>query len=243
MMAESYLMSLTTSQHDVETTVAIINIVGPGAAIFGSGDSTLYIVPKGRTAKKEVIAKLKAIPTIKDVAVVALSNPVNESELPEVRALFSNFGLDASGVTDEELSLFLNAKLKGQYTYYLKFEWGKRGRSDKIYVRPVTELPGYSAERFKARNAIEEEALDKVYTVDDIEVRSVVIQNISAAPPPLLPGKVKKMSDAQIRQWIRKHGFDHVPDKDILIERTAEEIEVTIKPDETTTISTSYKVK
>jgi ribonuclease I len=70
-----------------------------------------------------------------------------------------------------------------------------------------------------------------------------MMQNKLAAPPPLAPGKVKKMSDAQIRQWIRQHGFEHLPEIDIQIECTTEEIEVTIKPDETTSISTSYKVK
>jgi len=238
MTAVTYLMSLTTSQHDVETTVAIMNLMGPGTAVCGSGDSTLHIVLKARTAKEELIKQIKALPSIRDVAVVTLSNPVKESELPEVRSLFVNFGVDPSGITDEELSLFLNAKLNRQYTYYLKFEWGKRGQPDKIHVRPTD----FSVEQIKKWNAIEEEAMDKIYTVDDVKVRSVVVQSTFATPPPLAPRKVKKMSDAQIRQWIRKHGFDHVPDKDILIERTAEEIEVTIKSDETTAISTTYKV-
>src|ERR1700712_4610274 len=127
MTAVSYLISLTTSQHDVETTVAMLNIVGPGQMIFGSGDRTLRIVPRSRKNMEDVITQLTAIPSIQDVAVVGLSNPVKDSELPGVRTLIADFGLGASGVSDEELSLFLNAKLKGEYTYYLKREWGKRG--------------------------------------------------------------------------------------------------------------------
>ena len=106
--------------------LAVLNIAGSGQAFHGFSNGVvstdLSIIPKGKRNKQEVLIQLQAIPAIRSVSVVALSNPVNEKELKEVRELFAGIGWDACSVTNENLSLFINAKLQRQYTYYVDYD-------------------------------------------------------------------------------------------------------------------------
>lgn len=196
MTSVSYLILATISQKDVEDVegvLAILNIAGRGQAFLGSSSgnvsTNLWIIPKDRRNKQDVTTMLQAIPSIRSVSVVTLSNPAREQELVKVRHLFTRLGLDASDVTDDALSLFINAKLKGLYTYYIHYD--NIGKEPvKIQVRPIKEHPHFSPDWLKARNRLEDEMSDKEFTIDDIEIRSVVlekmdeIEEIEPPPPP-----------------------------------------------------------
>jgi hypothetical protein len=188
----SYLISISGSQKGVEAILTVAKIAGRGQAFhsFSNGDvsTDLWIIPKGKRNRQEVLKQLQAIPAIHSVSVVALSNPIKEKELKEVRELFAGVGLDASSVTNEDLSLFINAKLQGQYTYYIDYDL--RGKTPvKIQIKPIQEHPHFSPDWVKATDYTETEIPDRELTIDDIKISSVVIENIEMEeePPPPPP--------------------------------------------------------
>lgn len=195
-MSTSYLIFTTTNpQKNAEVMLAILNIAGSGQAFHGSSNevvsTNLWIVPYGKRDKQELTSMLQKVTSIRSLSVVALSSPIREEELVEVRHLFAQVGLDASNVTDDSLLLFINAKLQGQYTYYIHYDnigkWPV-----KIQVKPIKEHPHFSPDWLTARGNAEDEMPDKEFTIDDIEVRSVVIETIEKIepPPPSPPNRI-----------------------------------------------------
>lgn len=183
-------MTVATSQNGVEVFLAIRNIAGTGQAQYGKsgdlGNVELWIVPKSKNAKEELVTKLQAVPFIQKVSVVQLSKPVTESELVEVRELFNNLDWDIREIKDGELSSFLNAKLQGKYTYMLDFEHGKGRSADKVRIIRAEEHPHFSPE-WLINNEVEEEILDRELTIDDLEIRSVVVEKVVEVEPPPPP--------------------------------------------------------
>jgi hypothetical protein len=178
MTAVSYLMLVTTSQNDMEVTLAVLNIAGRGQAFYGQSDSdgstNLWLIPNGKKSKQEVITKLKAIPAIRNVSIVALSKPFIQAELGDVRDLFITAGLDTGNVNDDELFRFIDAKLHGKYTYYIDadFKPTKRG-AVKIRIRPSEEHPHFSPDWLKESDSPLLEKEDTELTIEDIEIRTV----------------------------------------------------------------------
>jgi hypothetical protein len=186
MTTVSYLMSVTTSKMDVEVTLAILNTAGMGQAFHsfsnGVAHTALWIIPKGKKSRQEIITQLQAIPAIRNFSIVALSKPVNKNVLAEVRELFAQLGWDASKVTDDALLLFINAKIQGQYTYYIDYE--HKGKVPvEIQIKLIEEHPLFSPDWLQATNHREYEEQDRELTIDDIEIRSVIIKSIEEAPP------------------------------------------------------------
>jgi hypothetical protein len=190
MTTTGYLMWVTTSKMSVESTLAIANIAGRGQAFhsfsIGAGTTGLWIIPRGKKNKQEVITELQAAPSIRSVSVVALTNPVQKNELTEVRELFTQFGWDTTEVTDEALSLFINAKLQRQYTYFIDHQHIERN-PHKIQIKPVEEHPSFSPDWLKATDYNEEQDQGRELTLDDLEIRSVVIGKIEIDEPPTPP--------------------------------------------------------
>jgi hypothetical protein len=146
----------------------------------------LWIVPKSKKSREQLVTKLKAVPFIREISVVTLSRPITNTELFEARELFNALGLDASDVKDDELCLFLNARLQGKYTYLIDFEHKKGRASDKIRIVRAEEHPHFSPEWLTNKD-YEEEILDRELTIDDLEIGSVVIESTEAekpTPPP-----------------------------------------------------------
>jgi hypothetical protein len=189
----SYIMTVATSQTGVEVFLAIKNIAGTGHAQYGRsgefGSVELWIVPKSKKSREELLTQLQDVSFIQQVSVVALSKPVTHKELLEVRDLFTDLGWDTSGVKDEELSLFLNAKLQGKYTYMIDCGHGNGRAAEKIRIIRAEEHPHFSPE-WLAYNDDDEEILDRELTIDDLDIRSVVIETEEEEeePPPPPPG-------------------------------------------------------
>jgi hypothetical protein len=190
MTTASYLMSITTSKKDAEVTLAILNTAGRGHAFHGFSNGAvntdLWIIPRGKSNRQEVITQLQAIPAIRNVSIVTLSRPVQKNELGEVRELFAQLGWDSRNVTDDALLLFINAKLQGQYTYYIDYDHREKGPV-KIQVKPIEQHPYFSLDWLKATTHNEDEGQDRELTIDDLEIRSVVLETVKEDEPPPPP--------------------------------------------------------
>ena len=185
----SYIMTIATSKIDVEVFLAIRNIAGSGRSEYSRssefGDEELWIVPKSKKSREELVTQLRAVPFIRQVSVVTLSKPITDTKLSEVRELFNGLGWGTSDIRDEELLLFLNAKLQGKNTYMIDFEHGKGRTAEKVRIIRAEKHPHFSPEWLI--NDHVEEVLDKELTIDDLETRLVVVQSIVKGMPPPPP--------------------------------------------------------
>lgn len=189
-MTTSYLMLITTSRMDIEAMLEILNVAGRGQAFHsfsnGTSETGLWIIPRRKKSKQEVITELQATSVIRTVSIVALSNPVQKNELIEVRELFTQFGWDTSEVTDEALSLFITAKLQRQYTYYIHHQNIEK-EPHKIQIKPIEEHPSFSPDWLKTTNNNEDFDQDRELTIDDIKIVSVELGKIEIEEPPTPP--------------------------------------------------------
>ena len=197
MASISYLLSVTTSSQDPEVILAILNTAGRGHALGGTGNEsfskTLWVIPKGRKTKEEITTQLKALPAIQQISVVALSQPLAATQLAEIRKLFNDFNWDASDVTDDELSVFIESKIQGKYFYYTDFEH-KNSRSEKVKMRikRLEDHPEFSTDWLKRGNSIPETDLERDLTMEDIEVRTVSFESSKEEPEPPEPPQPPK---------------------------------------------------
>jgi hypothetical protein len=186
----SYIMTIATSQNGVNEFLAIRNIAGTGHVQYvrsgDFGNIELWIVPKSKKNKEELVTQLQAVPFIQQVSVVALNNPVASIKLLEVRKLFNSLGWDTSDVTDEELSLFLNAKLQGKTTWVIDFEHGQDRTTGKVRIIRAEEHAHFSP-KWLVNDEVEEESLDRELTIDDLEIQSVMEEDIVEVPLPPPP--------------------------------------------------------
>ena len=195
MTTVSYLMSVITSKKDMEIILAILNTAGVGQSIHGFSDGTitkdLWIIPKARGTKQEVISQLQAIPAIQSVSIAELSNPVNVNELANVRELFTHHGWDARNVSDDTLSLYINASLQSQYIYFIDYDAREKGPVI-IQIKPLQEHPDFSPDWLKVPDIIVDESQDREFKIDDFEFRSVRIEKITEVKPPPPPPDKKQ---------------------------------------------------
>ena len=81
----SYIMTVATSKAGSEVFLAIRNIAGTGRAEYGRsgdfGNVEMWIVPKSKKSKDELVTQLQALPFIQQVTVITLSKPVTNNEL------------------------------------------------------------------------------------------------------------------------------------------------------------------
>jgi hypothetical protein len=184
----SYIMTVSSSTAGADLFLTIRNITGSGRPEYGRsgdfGNIEMWIVPRSEKSKEELVTALEAVSFIRQVSVVPLSVPVTAEEVSEVRELFNALGWDSSDVKDEELSLFLNARLQGQYSWLLYFDDAKGRTTGKVRIIRAEEHPLFSPE-WLVNNEIAGDISGKELTLDDVEIRSVVVeQNVEEPPPP-----------------------------------------------------------
>ena len=247
-----YLISLSVRDFDREAMLAVQKITRQGQVLFGltkeAVSTHLYVIPANKNSAPELTSQLQAVPGFSQVHVVAFSNPIKETELSEVRKIFAGVDINASSVSDDELSLFIDSKLQGQYTYYIHLDHkpNKKGLFD-MHIKLLTEHPQYSPDWIKDTVRTKKEKQDTEQPFDDIETHvDVVIQTVEVdeppPPPPPPPNNLDQMTDAQIRHWMKKNDSRDLEDKDIDIKRTSEEVVITIELDGVTE-ALHYKLK
>ncbi|MFN4315412.1 MAG: hypothetical protein ACK4E0_14020 [Chitinophagaceae bacterium] len=183
----SYIMVVSTSNADVSLHLAIRNTAGTGRVHYGRnsehGSTELWIIPRSRKTKEELIEKIRVMASVNKLTVVALSRPVTAGELLEVRELFgSQLGWNSSQVSDEELSLFLNTRLQGKYSYMFDLKMEQGSSSEKLRIIKAEDHPDYSP-HWRVHEGVEEEILERELTMEDLEIENVRIAVSEDEPP------------------------------------------------------------
>lgn len=207
----SYIISVTfpqpasSSQNHTEVLLAILNKAGRGQSFYGFGSDgcdylELWIIPKGKKTRQDVLTELQAVPAIHTVDIVALSKPVKETELLELRMLFTKLGWDVNSVTNEELLLFLDDIVQLKFNHYLEVDDMRRSVTPaKMQIKSWKDHPDFSPDWLVEQEPIEEEMPDRDLTVDDIEVISITeVRSINLDfedPPPTPPAAPDKGPD------------------------------------------------
>ncbi len=184
----NYIITIATSQSDAEYFLAVRNTIGKGRPQYGvsyeHGSLELWIVGAVKKNQEELMTKLRAVPFVQQVSVVTLSSPVTSKELLNVRELLNNIALNTDTVSDELLSLFIEAKLQGKYTYGFEIEQGQNGIPKKMRIIPAQEYPDFSPE-WLTYNDNDYEILDRDLTMDDIEIRKEeIVEDVKLPLPP-----------------------------------------------------------
>jgi len=181
MTPETYLLCIEqSSQGDLELTLSILNIAGRGSAFYGSsndsGSISLWLIFKGKNNPAEIKKQLEAISPIQKVTVVTISSPMKESEITDLRAVFLKIGWDAQDISNQDLSMFIYAKLHRQETHYIDYDHKRIHHSPvKIIIKPLQDHPDFSPDWLKQTNFRLQDLPDKVFTKDDIKVEEIVV--------------------------------------------------------------------
>ena len=239
MTPAGYMISVTASASNRQVIPVVLKIAGRGQMFFGSTtediSNHLFVIPDSEKSLQEITTELQAVPGFSKVAIVALSKPVNETELSEVRKLFTGLDWDTSDVTDDELSLFIDDKLLGQYTYYIDLDHKRIGRGTiSMRIKRLEDHPEFSPDWLINSEGKKEGIQNEEQSCDNIETHEFVIEMIEQEevdPPPPPPTNLDQMTDIQIRKWIRKNEPRSLEDEDIEIKRSSEEILITIRVD------------
>jgi len=199
MTAGSYLLLITRTTTSANFSRSVINIAGRGQALGGRSRSDdnickeLWMIFKGKRDKHEMITQLKAVPGVNDVTAAAVSLPVEQHALKEVRALFASFGWDANGIDDETLTLFIEARLKGEYRYYIDYDHlHHNAEPTPILIKLLTAHPLFHPDWLKEPTPMSETSTDEELTDEDIVIEYVNIteeEYIEDPPPPPIDGK------------------------------------------------------
>ncbi|HEY1019516.1 MAG TPA: hypothetical protein VGE25_10975 [Sediminibacterium sp.] len=184
MTQESYILYIEqSSMGDLEVTLSILNIAGIGYSLHGSSSDTgcasLWLIYSGKNNPEEIKKQLEKIPPIKKVTVITISNPMKESEIADLRAVFLKIGWDATAISTEELSMFLNDQLQGQKTHYIDFDHKKMWRHPvKIKIKPLQEHPNFSQDWLQETHFKLQDLTDKEITKDDIKIEIIEVTRI-----------------------------------------------------------------
>ena len=228
-----YIILMNSQQSNSEASHSlrkISNVVLLGGSSNEKMSSDLFLITQTLISKDEITSQLGSIPGIVDTSIVSLSQPVKTDELAQVRKVLGEMTWDASNLTDDELSMYLEDKRKGQWTFYLEPEGRKKENGlTRVRMKRLDEHPQYSAEWLKSSTSKSRSELDKRDLADEIEVREITIvteeEDFEPPPPPV---SLKQMTDVEIREWMFKNDTRIRNPDDITIKRTAEDIQLTI---------------
>ena len=235
-------------QSEAEAVLSVLKIVGSGQVFFGSGDglvtTNLMAIPANGKSTKELTAQLEAVSVIRSVFVIAISDPISQAELSGVRNLFASVNRDTSDIGDEQLTLYIASKLRNEYTYYLDIA---QRRNEKglfnVRIKRLEEHPEFTPDWISDATTKKRKRQYAKHPFEEIETGHVVLKSKEyPVPPPPPPGKLNEMTDAQIRNWLRKNDSRNLQDDNIEIRRSSEELRIIIKYDGTAE-TINYKIK
>jgi hypothetical protein len=187
MASKSYILYIEqSSQGDVDFTLSTLNIAGVSIPLYGrSGDFgcvSLRLLLKARNKPTEIKKQLEAISIVNNVTLVAVSSPLEESEISDLRNIFLKIGWDTQEVSREDLSIFIESNLQGRYTHYIDFDHKRhRNLPVKISIKRLQEHPNFKPEWIRETNIGLENLPDKEFTREDIT--TTIIESTSYVHP------------------------------------------------------------
>jgi hypothetical protein len=189
METKNYILFINqSSQGDENFILSLLNIAGFNFPLYGySGDfgsESIRLLFNARNTSDEIKKRLETLSIVNEVILVPISNPLNQSELSEVRNIFLKIGLDTQEVSEEELTMYIQSNLIGRNTHYIDFD-NKNDRTSrvKIRIKQLQEHPDFKPEWIRETNIDLENLSDKEFTREDITCSTVIITSTSFEQP------------------------------------------------------------
>jgi hypothetical protein len=226
----AHVVVITNNAGNVNAHLELLKINKDTRGLLGSGDGNtarnFYLIPGNSKTSSELKEVLKNINGIHEISIISLSNPVTNSELADYRKLLLQYKMDASGVSDDELLMYLHSQLKRDDIYVLHSE-----SHDHLTGVSYLKLELVSDILKKYKDDSNDVTIEKTTYEGDMAISEITISTtVSVEPPepPPPPVKLSKMSDAQIKKWYVKYD-PTLKEKDIEIKRIPKEIIITEK--------------
>jgi len=123
MTPAGYIISVTTDSNNRGFIPSVRNVLDSRQMLMASGGEEktvyLFIVSADNINAKKLKKQLQAVPGLKKVLFASFDIPIKATGSGAVRDIFIHVDYDLSNITDDQLTILLESKLKGQFTYTL----------------------------------------------------------------------------------------------------------------------------
>ena len=194
-------------------------VVSPDKQKQGYLSYTSFIPAQSSHSVEAVISQLKSVKGIAGLSTMPVNAQVRESLLSQLGSKIFSTHVEASGLSDDELQNTVNRQLKEQgfnniTVSVIRNENGIR----TLQLHPAKDAPNYSIDMSindkGTRMVLQEERRTRTDGSKTVDKPKVDFGN---------------MTDAQVRDYIRRQYGTQLGDENIKITRTAEEIAIDIK--------------
>lgn len=194
-------------------------VISPDRQRPGHLSYTTFIPAQSSRSAEAVISGLKGIKGIAGLSTVPVNAQVRESLLSRLGSKIFSTHVEASGLSDAELQNTVNRQLKekGFGSISVTVTRAENGMRT-LKLHPAEDAPNYR---------IDMSVDDKGTRMVLQEERRTITDGSKTAEAPKVD--FGSMTDAQVREYVRRQYGKALPDEAIKITRTAEEIAIDIK--------------
>jgi hypothetical protein len=194
-------------------------VVTPDKGKPGYLSYTCFIPAQNNRPPAAVISQLKAIKGVAGLSIVPMSAPVRESLLSQLGYKVFRTHVDATALRDDELQNTLMRQLKEQGFNDISVSVARNENG----IRTLQLHPGEGASNYLVDVSVDDKGTRMVLQ----EERRTMTGGPTISDKPQVD--FGSMTDAQVRDHIRRQYGKQLRDEDIKITRTADEIAIDIK--------------
>jgi hypothetical protein len=186
--------------------------------------SYTFFINSGKAGKEFLTKELQAIKGINQLSIVPVNTQVKESLASRLSYKIFNKHFDATGVEDDVLKQSIESQLKN-CNIIAEVEFFTRNGHRLIKLKPAAGSVNYSID----------------LSIKDGPRKMVLHEEKRMFDSP--PVDMSSMTDAQVRDFIRTKLGAGLNDDDIIIQRTEEDLLITIKQNDKEEKSLRFKLK
>lgn len=194
-------------------------VISPDRQKPGYLSYTTFIPAQSSRSADAVINQLKAVKGVTGLSTVPLSTQVRESLLSKLGSKIFSTHVDATDMSDEEMQNSVNRQLKEQGFNHISVTVTRNEKG----IRTLELHPGKEGPNISIDVSVDDKGTKMVLQ----EEKGVTPKttNVTSEPQPDLGS----MTDAQVQDYIRRKYGKDLRDEAIKINRTAEEIAISIR--------------
>lgn len=207
-------------RQDLESLFAgLQTIVLPDRQKRGYPSYTCFIPAQNSQSADAIVKQLKGVKGIASLSKMPVNAHVRESLLSQLGSKMFSTHVDATAMRDDELQNTVNRQLKEKGFHNISVTVTRNENDVRtLQLHPAEDAPNYSVN----------------LSIDDKGTKMVLQEEkISNSNGPAMSDKPQvdfgSMTDAQVRDYIRREYGKGLRDENIKITRTAEEIAIDIK--------------
>jgi hypothetical protein len=208
-------------------------VIAPDRQKSGYLSYTVFIPAQSSRSSEAMINKLKGVKGIFGLSSMPVNAPVRESLLSQLGAKIFSTHIDATALSDDEVQNALMRQLKEKGFNHISVTVGRNEKG----IRTIELHPGKEGPNYMIDVSVDDNGTKMVLQ----EEKRTTTNNVNSADEPKVD--FGSMTDAQVREYIRRQYGKDLQDGNIKITRTAEEIAIDIKQSDKIEEVLRYKLK